>query len=290
MGTHERRTQNHITSRRMFEAARVPSPCLRYAARRRDSRTLERAAENAQVGVCRHTAEAVVQSRSDAPIASLADSLFEVTKQTTRRRAMLGLLWSGLLLLLPMACYVGEPQPVGPEDLVVAATPVARLPLTGLRSGGPVRLSFQIPDSTQWARIRRHWGPPRYLVFAVDNTGTTILPFASLHVSVDIRGRHGALVSERSTGRVHNYSQEHQDTGLRFDPQVGDELQLQVETHHTDTLPDGELIVEPYLESFTKDDAVGVGVAELFKTVFTWSALVGIALLFAAAVLATFNP
>lgn len=146
------------------------------------------------------------------------------------------------------------------DDVAVAHTPVARVSLDSLAVGGSLRLFVRIPDSDQWRRIRAAWGDHGYIIFATDPTRLWLIPFGGLHLGVTVTGGDGtSLRPERPAEPPYGYSSV-SDAGLRFAPRPGDALTIVVKRTEPVALPAGELIVQPYWDSYMKDRMVGAHV------------------------------
>jgi hypothetical protein len=146
------------------------------------------------------------------------------------------------------------------DDVAVAGTPVVRVSLDSLAVGGSLRLFVRIPDSAQWRRIRAAWGDHGYIIFATDPARRSLIPFGTLKLEVAFTGRDGTRLSqERPAEPPYGYSFV-SDAGLRFLPRPGDEWTIVVKRSEPVALPEGELIVQPYWDSYMKDRIVGAHV------------------------------
>ena len=205
-----------------------------------------------------------------------------------RRRLTAGLLLSGIVLLLPIACDRAWPHPTL-DDVSVAGTPILRLSLNSLRPGASLELAFWVPSSRQWARIRQSWGDLGYIVLAVDANRNWIIPFGTLNLDIQISGRHGTLPLERPREPPYGFSSTN-DFGVQFRPQPGDELKVAITARNPELLPSGEVIIAPYWDGRMKDHMVGAHVETEIMQYVNWGAAVaGVMMLVAGNILAAFR-
>jgi len=168
------------------------------------------------------------------------------------------------------------------DDVAVAGTPIARVSLDSLAVGGSLRLFVRIPDSTQWRRIRTAWGDHGYVVFATDPARRSLIPFGTLKLELAFTDGDGTpLPQERPAEPPYGYSSV-SDAGLRFMPRPGDELTIVVKRREPVALPEGELIVQPYWDSYMKDRMVGAHVETDFGP-YANAVVVAVAVLMLAA-------
>lgn len=168
------------------------------------------------------------------------------------------------------------------DDVAVASTPVVRVSLDSLAVGGSLRLFLQIPDSAQWRRIRAAWGDQGYIIFATDPARRSLIPFGSLKLEVAFTGGDGkTLTPEQPAEPPYGYSSV-SDAGLRFTPRPGDALTILVKRNEPVGLPEGELIVQPYWDSYMKDRMVGAHVETDFGP-YANAVVVAVAVLMLAA-------
>ncbi len=196
----------------------------------------------------------------------------------------------GVVLLLPGACVVAEDAPVTTDDGSVAFTPAARLSLESLRAGNPVEVLFQVPDSPQWRRIRQD---PRmgdgYIVLAATKQHDWLIPFSTLTLDVAVIGPHGPIRPEKPPDSPYGYSSQNMDVGLRFHLEPGAETRIRVAARKPETLPSGELIIEPFMNGSAKDVGVEAGVDWFLHAIVVRTTRIGFALLGAAVALSGFR-
>ena len=209
-----------------------------------------------------------------------------MTDIATQRTTWVGLLVSALLLLPAGWRMVSSPPTY--NDLDAANARVVRMALSSFSSSVPMRLSFHVPDSAQWVQIRRRWGDPGYVVFALEASRTTwVIPFNKLDLDVAISGKRGVVAREPARDMVYPYSSLTSDIGLRFTPEAGDDLTVVLTARSPNSMPPGELVIAPYWDSRMKGYAVGVQMSDYFAYVAWGCAGMGLAILVGIAVRGT---
>jgi hypothetical protein len=202
-------------------------------------------------------------------------------------RLALILLAGGVLLLLPGACSLATSGPTR-DDVGVAFEKVVQVGLDSFRTGAPVRFSFTVPDSAQWARIRKSWGDRGYIALGVRREGRTewIVPFSTLDLDLKVTRSGESLPLESATEPPYGYSSSGQgDHGVMFKPRPGDEVAITITARRSETLPAGDLVIEPYWDGYAKDHIVGAMLESDLRP-YVWSmTILGIGLLAASAAL-----
>ena len=198
------------------------------------------------------------------------------------------LLTVGVVLIVPAALTF---TPIlGPlsldDDVPLALTPIARLSLDSLRGGGAVHLTYVVPESPQWDRIRQHerLGRHEYIAFVADKLHGQLLAFSPLAIdlSVIVGNAPIPLARSRTDPFLYTASTANVDAGRTFEAMPGDRLEIAVKARDAEHLPDGELIVEPYVDSAATDvSEIGRRVDAMFKPVVTRAAQIGLVLLVA---------
>jgi len=205
------------------------------------------------------------------------------------------LLASGVVLIVPAALTF---TPVlGPltsdDDAAVAFTPIVRLPLDTLGSGSVVSLSYVVPDSAQWDRIRKNgsMGDHGYVAFVADTLHGKVLPFTPLGIDVSVSSRNSQIPVTHTDAGPYLYAPEtHHDVGLRFSASPGDRLRITISARNAGGLPEGELIVQPYWEWSARDFAeVSRELDRVLRPVVARAAQAGMLLLVAGVALSVFS-
>ena len=197
------------------------------------------------------------------------------------------LIVAGVLSIIPSALALIEADPpfTVDDDLQTGFTPIVRVPLEGLRSGATVRLSYVVPTSPQWDRIRRTQGPNNqgYVVLVVGTARGEALDFSPVGIEFSVVGSNGPLTLT-PTRDIYLYDVSGADIGLRFGPVPGDRLQFAIRARNPDGLPAGELLVQPY---WAAQDRLSVEreVDTTLKQVVTTAARIGLILLAAGVAL-----
>jgi len=198
------------------------------------------------------------------------------------------LLTLGVVFVLPSAIVLttADPPFTLKDDLQLGFSPVLQLPLESLRSGQAIRVSYVVPSSSQWDRIRRlqsHHGGGGYIALIADRLRGQALYFSSLEIEFSVLN-HNADVALTPAGGAFLYEAFGGNIGFRFAVTSGDKLQFVVKARRPDRLPDAELLVQPYWDSTVKDTAeYGPDIDAMFKPVVTRAAQIGLMLLAAGA-------
>jgi hypothetical protein len=191
----------------------------------------------------------------------------------------------GVVLIVPSALALTDADPpfTVDDDLQAGFTPIVRVPLEGLRSGATVRLSYVVPASSQWARIRRRQGPNNqgYVVLVAGAVRGEALDFSPLGIEFSVVGSNGPLALT-PTRNIFLYDDFGADIGRRFAATEGDRLQFAIKARNPERLPDGEFLVQPYWASqerllFESD------IDKALKRLVTAAARIGLILLVAGA-------
>jgi hypothetical protein len=144
-----------------------------------------------------------------------------------------------------------------------------------------------VPDTAQWARIRKSWGDRGYIAVGVRREGRTewVVPFSPLDLDLKVTRSGESLPLEPATNPPYGYSSSGQgDHGVMFKPRPGDEVTITITAKRSETLPVGDLVIEPYWDD-AKDHIVSAMIESDLRP-YVWSmAIFGIALLAASAAL-----
>ena len=138
-------------------------------------------------------------------------------------------------------------------------------------------LSLGIPDTPQWARIRRKWGEPDFLVAAVSPT-TSLYCLPALPVTVAVMQGRDQIETEPADGP---YASNCPTSSRKFHAALGSRLTVAVAKTGTGPLPPGELIVVGSWPN-TKDKLVGIALDQELGSVPTISIIGGVGLILAA--------
>jgi hypothetical protein len=197
----------------------------------------------------------------------------------------------GVVLVLPGACEVASDAPVTTDDGPVALTPVARLSLESLRSGQAVEVLVRVPDSAQWQRIRQdsRLGDKGYIVLAAVKRHERIIPLSTLALDVVVIGPHGPIALDTPPYSPFLYSSRNLDVGVRFHPEPGAETRIRVAARKPETLPPGELIIEPLWDWSATDVGDTAGADSLLHAIAVKTTRAGFAFLGLAVALSGFE-
>lgn len=197
------------------------------------------------------------------------------------RRWGRSLLVIGVALLLPGACAVATGTLTDDDDAAIAFTPVVRLSLESLKAGAPLELSFRVPDSLQWKRIRqdRRMGDNGYVILATKKDDDRLVPFSNLNLEVEVSGRTGQFTLNKADYVPYGHFSDTLDVGRLFRPSPGEEVQVRLRAQTPRTLPTGELIIKPYWRGTAKDFLVGASLDSEFQPIVVRMTQAGFGLL-----------
>jgi hypothetical protein len=170
------------------------------------------------------------------------------------------------------------------DDVPLVLTPIVRLSLDSLRGGGTVHLTYVVPQSPQWDRIRQHerLGHHEYIAFVADKLHGQLLAFSPLGIELSVVTRNAPvpLARSRTDPFLYASSSANADAGVTFVAMPGDRLEIAIKARDAKHLPEGELIVEPYVDGSAKDvSEIERGLDAMFKPVVSRSAQIGLVLL-----------
>ena len=151
------------------------------------------------------------------------------------------------------------------------------------------RLSFNVPDTRQWTRIRKEWGNPRYVVYATEDrypSSPWIIPFSTLSLDVDV-SRAGLAIPVQRSACPYAVSRDTGDCGVDFKADPGHTFDVSLTLDKPGLLPAGNLVIEPFWDEFLKDRLVGAGIASEIEPYFRRLATLGVSLLVASGVIRT---
>ncbi len=165
-----------------------------------------------------------------------------------------------------------------PADAQVAFKPLAVISITQLEAQGKLDLTVTTPNDATWKRIRHSWGDPDYIVALVPKRRAyQYYCFDNLGVFVsNEQGR----VSTRNARSIYGYRSAEGDSskcktnGAMFQIPPGITVQIHITARGEQVAPDTEVIVMPDW-FFAKDNIVGLGLDEDWRTFANWSAPAG---------------
>src|SRR5580700_3175943 len=150
----------------------------------------------------------------------------------------------GLLLFLPaVGLLVATLHDLTPEDVKVAQTPIATVPLDQVGIQRSTAVTVFIPNSAQWKRIRRDWGEPDFVVSAVSSERPLwAYCLADLGMRIEVF-QQGKPIPVQGSDPGYGYSTDCERGSLRFRASPGDELQVVISRSGQRPLPAGKLAV-----------------------------------------------
>jgi hypothetical protein len=168
---------------------------------------------------------------------------------------------------------------LSPADANVALANLADVKLDRVAATDSLAIALEIPDTPQWARIRRKWGEPDFLIAAVSPANSLFcLPTLPVTIAV-IQG--GDQIQTEPAGAPYAYSSDCPTSSRKFNAALGSRLRVEVAKTGTGLLPPGELIVVGSWSN-TKDKLVGVSLDQELGNVPTIAIVGGVGLILAA--------
>jgi hypothetical protein len=144
-----------------------------------------------------------------------------------------------------------------------------------------------IPDTPQWARIRRRWGEPDFLIAAV-SPAKSLYCLPTLHVTIAVM-QEGDQIETEPAGALYAYSSDCPTSSRKFNAAPGSRLTVAVAKTKTDPLPPGELIIVGSWYN-TKDKLVGISLDQEWRSVPTIAIISGLVLILFAGCLIWRRP
>jgi MYXO-CTERM domain-containing protein len=169
---------------------------------------------------------------------------------------------------------------LSPADANVALANLADVELDRVPATDSLVISLIIPDTPQWARIRRRWGEPDFLVAAVSpNNSCYCLPKLPLTIKV---ADDAEQIPRQLAGPPYGHSSDCSASTLKFNAAPGTKLTVSVIKNGTEPLPPGDLIIVGSWWN-TKDKLVGISLDQWFKRLSTTAIVGGLGLILLAA-------
>jgi hypothetical protein len=176
---------------------------------------------------------------------------------------------------------------LSPADANVALANLTDVELDRIPSRDSLAISVVIPDTPQWARIRRVWGTPDFLIAAVSPAKSLYcLPTLPVTIAV-IQG--GDQIQTEPAGAPYGHSSVCELSSFKFNAAPGTRLTVGVAKNGTEPLPPGDLIVVGSWWN-TKDKLVGVSLDQELRSVPTIAMVGGFVLVLLAASLIWRRP
>jgi hypothetical protein len=163
---------------------------------------------------------------------------------------------AGAIVVIPGLLWIATSgSRLNDGDAHIALQPLIRIPL-GRISDGPFSERFDVPDTRQWAKIRKVWGEPDFVVTAIDEAGRYLI-CPPIPLRIDLTDRGGSSIPLRRGEPPYGYSAHCSESSLRFQATAGDTLNIKITAAGDRLLPAGDIIVVRYWWN-TKDKLVGV--------------------------------
>lgn len=182
----------------------------------------------------------------------------------------------GVLVGVPALLWIaGSGTRLKNDDVWSVAQPVARIHLADI-GANPLSVTFVIPATTHWMRVRRAWGEPEIVLVAIGPTRSLALCLTGMPLRIELRSSTGRVIALRPSYPPYGYSDECVSSCLRFRAGVGEELTFTMATTGAgmSSAVSGDLVVVGawYNE---KDKLVGLALEEDLDSDVKWLLLAG---------------
>jgi hypothetical protein len=187
------------------------------------------------------------------------------------------------LLALAAGSYLAFPrtQYLSPADANVALANLGDVKLDRVAATDSLAIALEIPDTPQWARIRRKWGEPDFVIAAVSPVKSVCHCLPKMPMTITLV-RDGDQIPIEPTGAPYGHSSVCELSSFKFKAAPGTKLTVGVAKNGTEPLPPGDLIVVGNWWN-TKDKLVGVSLDQELRSVPTIAMVGGSVLVLLAA-------
>jgi hypothetical protein len=168
-------------------------------------------------------------------------------------------------------------QDLSQADASAALANLADVQLDRIAATDPLAISVVIPSTPQWARIRRSWGEPDFLIAAVSPVKSFCYCLAKLPVTITVADN-ADQIPRPPAGPPYAYSADCPTSTLKFKAAPGTKLTVSVAKNGTQPLPPGDLIIVGSWWN-TKDKLVGIAVDEQLRDIANSGIVSGFVLL-----------
>jgi len=189
----------------------------------------------------------------------------------------------GLLGLLALAAgsfvALTRTQHLSQADATVALASLADVNLDRIAATDSLAVSLVIPDTPEWARIRRKWGAPDFLIAAVSPVKSFCYCLPKLPMTITVADN-ADQIPRQPAGPPYAYSSNCPASTLKFNAAPGTKLTISVARNGTEPVPPGDLIIVGSWWN-TKDKLVGIALDEEFRNFANFGIVSGSVLLVA---------
>jgi hypothetical protein len=164
---------------------------------------------------------------------------------------------------------------LSPQEERAAFAPLIDAPVMPNGDTRPATLSFTIPDSRDWKRIRSLWGDPAYLVGVVSSSRPQFI-YCRNQLDLDVRLFVDSRVVRPETAHIapYGYTSLCEPVGLTFAARPGANVNL-IATARAKTYGEPlRLIVQAYWMAEVKDRLVGSAIDDQLHLGIIWKAFV----------------
>ena len=152
-------------------------------------------------------------------------------------------------------------------DAAAALANLADVKLDRVPATDSLVISLVIPDTPQWARIRRKWGEPDFVIAAVSPVKSICYCLTKLPMTITLSDN-ADEIPRQPAGPPYGYSSDCSISTFKFNAAPGTKLIVSVVKNGTERLPPGDLII---VRSWwnTKDKLVGIALDQDLRKVST---------------------
>ncbi len=177
----------------------------------------------------------------------------------------------GGLLGFPAIVWVaGSTARLNDEDVSRVVEPLARIHLAEVTLK-PLSVTFVVPTTTHWMRVRQAWGEPDFVLVAFNPGRQLALCLPTMPLRFELRSSTGRSFALQPSFPPYGFSDDCESSCLRFRAVVGDKLTLTVVTTREVTISafSGDLIVVGDW-AHQKDKLVGMSLERDLDSLANW--------------------
>lgn len=176
----------------------------------------------------------------------------------------------GLLGFPAIVWIAGSAARLSDEDVSRVVEPLARIHLAEVTSK-PLSVTFVVPTTTHWIRVRQAWGEPELVLVASNPLRQLALCLPTMPLRFELRSSTGRPSALQPSFPPYGYSDDCESSCLRCRAVVGDELTLAAVTTREDknSAYSGDLIVVADW-AHQKDKLVGLSLERDLDSLANW--------------------
>ena len=190
------------------------------------------------------------------------------------RRLPLWLSAVGCFLLVPGVLWFTTSGPrLNDDDESIAFQRLTQIHLKGADSE-PLSATLIVPKTAQWAKIRKVWGEPEFVISGVDPKDSYALCLPEMPVRIEMSDPTGRVIPLQPHAAPYGYSTSCQSSSLGFHAAPGGTFTLKLTKTGLRGTPAGDLIVVSYWLN-TKDNLVGRAIDRDVESLVEWLLIPG---------------